>query len=137
MLHFLNHLDEDGTAGFVMATGELSNGETARLEVRKALVEGGYVDCIVQLMRAVVRQHPNPMHAMVFIQESGWEEGYRPRKDEILFIDGRKLGALIPGSRKQKELSETDVERVAVVYRQFKHTGVPEAVPGFCRVVTT
>ncbi len=32
-----------------MATGELSNGETARLEVRKALVEHDYVDCIVQL----------------------------------------------------------------------------------------
>ena len=49
MLHFLYHLKEGGTAGFVMATGELSNSETARLEVRKALVEGDTVDCIVQL----------------------------------------------------------------------------------------
>lgn len=30
ILHFLSHLAEGGTAGFVMATGELSNGETAR-----------------------------------------------------------------------------------------------------------
>jgi type I restriction enzyme M protein len=29
ILHFLSHLDDDGTAGFVMATGELSNSETA------------------------------------------------------------------------------------------------------------
>ncbi|MFP4268446.1 MAG: N-6 DNA methylase, partial [Spirochaetaceae bacterium] len=49
IMHFLYHLKEGGTAGFVMATGELSNGETARLEVRKQLVELGYVDCIVQL----------------------------------------------------------------------------------------
>lgn len=49
MLHFLSHLRDSGTAGFVMATGELSNGETARLEVRKALVDLDYVDCIVQL----------------------------------------------------------------------------------------
>jgi len=49
MLHFLYHLKEGGTAGFVMATGELSNQETARLEVRKTLIEKGYVDCIVQL----------------------------------------------------------------------------------------
>ena len=49
MLHFLSHLKDSGTAGFVMASGELSNGETARLEVRKALVEHDYVDCIVQL----------------------------------------------------------------------------------------
>lgn len=56
MMHFLHHLrDPDGkkysggTAGFVMATGKLSNGEVAHLEVRKAMVEHGYVDCIVQL----------------------------------------------------------------------------------------
>jgi type I restriction enzyme M protein len=49
ILHFLHHLAEGGTAGFVMATGELSNGELARLEVRRALVEQDYVDCIVQL----------------------------------------------------------------------------------------
>src|SRR5439155_9026411 len=49
ILHFLHHLKDGGTAGFVMATGELSNSETARLEVRKTLVEQGYVDAIVQL----------------------------------------------------------------------------------------
>lgn len=49
ILHFLHHLKENGTAGFVMATGELSNGETARLAVRKALIEAGYVDAVVQL----------------------------------------------------------------------------------------
>ncbi len=39
IMHFLHHLREGGTAGFVMATGELSNSETARLQVRQALVE--------------------------------------------------------------------------------------------------
>ena len=50
---FLKHLIAasvmSAPAGFVMATGEVSNGETARLEVRKALIEQDYVDCIVQL----------------------------------------------------------------------------------------
>jgi type I restriction enzyme M protein len=31
ILHFLSHLKEGGTAGFVMATGELANGENVRL----------------------------------------------------------------------------------------------------------
>jgi type I restriction enzyme M protein len=44
---------------------------------------------------------------------------------------------LIPGSRKQKELAAEEVERMATVYRTFKRTGLPEAVPGFCRVATT
>ena len=49
ILHFLYHLKSTGTAGFVMATGELSNGETSRREVRQTLVDADYVDCIVQL----------------------------------------------------------------------------------------
>ena len=40
---------------------------------------------------------------------------YRKRQGEILFIDGRKLGALIPGSRKQKQLSEDELEKIASV----------------------
>ena len=47
--------------------------------------------------------------------------------------DGRKLGTLIPGSRKQKELSADKVEKVAAVYRQFRCKGIPDEVPGFCK----
>ena len=49
MLHFLYHLKATGTAGFVMAAGELSAHEKARLEVRRKLVDEGYLDCVVQL----------------------------------------------------------------------------------------
>jgi len=61
---------------------------------------------------------------------------FRPRRNEILFIDGRKLGTLIPGSRKQKQLSAEEIERMAAVYRQFKRERAPDAVPGFCAVAT-
>jgi type I restriction enzyme M protein len=136
MLHFLSHLKEGGTAGFVMATGELSNSETARLEVRKVLVENNTVDCIVQLSGQLFANTQIPCTLWFLSKNRNGEKGFRSRTGEILFIDGRKLGALIPGSRKQKELSENDLEQVAVVYRQFKHTGKPETVPGFCRVAT-
>jgi type I restriction enzyme M protein len=43
---------------------------------------------------------------------------------------------LIPGSRKQRQLSDEELERVAAVYREFKHTGIPDGVAGFCRVAT-
>jgi type I restriction enzyme M protein len=134
MLHFLSHLKDGGTAGFVMATGELSNSQIARLEVRKALVEGGYVDCIVQLSGQLFANTQIPCTLWFLSKNRNGEKGFRPRIGEILFIDARKLGMLIPGSRKQKELSEADLELVAAVYCQFKRTGAPEAVPGFCRV---
>lgn len=134
MLHFLYHLEEGGTAGFVMATGELSNSETARLEVRKALVESGYVDCIVQLSGQLFANTQIPCTLWFLSKNRNGEKGFRKRADEILFIDARKLGALIPGSRKQKKLSDEDLEKVAAVYREFKTTGTPEAVSGFCSV---
>jgi type I restriction enzyme M protein len=141
ILHFLAHLknhtahEAGGTAGFVMATGELSNSETARLAVRKALVEGGYVDCVVTLTGQLFANTQIPC-ALWFLSKNREKSGhkYRARKDEILFIDGRKLGALIPGSRKQKQLSPEEIERIAAVYRQFKYDRAPDAVPGFCAV---
>jgi len=102
--------------------------------VRKALVEGGYVDCIVQLTGQLFANTQIPCSLWFLSKNRDGSGGFRKRQDEILFIDGRKLGSLIPGSRKQKELSEEDVERVAKVYRHFKHVGIPDSQPGFCKV---
>lgn len=137
MLHFFYHLAEGGTAGFVMATGELSNSETARLEVRKTLVESGYVDCIVQLSGQLFANTQIPCTLWFLSKNRNGEKGFRKRSDEILFIDARKLGALIPGSRKQKQLSDEEIQRVASCYHQFKTSNVPEPELGFCRVATT
>ena len=136
IMHFLYHLKDTGTAGFVMATGELSNSETARLEVRKALVEHDVVDCIVQLTGQLFANTQIPCALWFLSKNRKGKGGFRKRTGEILFIDGRKLGALIPGSRKQKQLSEEELERVAGVYRQFRRTGIPDEVAGFCKVVT-
>jgi type I restriction enzyme M protein len=142
MLHFLSHLKDHtarepgGTAGFVMATGELSNSEVARLAVRKALVEAGMVDCVITLTGQLFANTQIPCALWFLSKNRAGGKGYRARKNEILFIDGRKLGVLIPGSRKQKQLSEEEIERMAAVYRQFKRERAPDAAPGFCAVAT-
>jgi type I restriction enzyme M protein len=135
MLHFLSHLKEGGTAGFVMATGELSNGDIARLEVRKALIEQEYVDCIVQLSGQLFANTQIPCSLWFLSKNRQGGNGYRKRTGEILFIDARKLGTLIPGSRKQKQLSADEVERIAGVYRHFRRQGKPVEVRGFCNVI--
>jgi type I restriction enzyme M protein len=136
IMHFLYHLKEGGAAGFVMATGELSNSETARLEVRKNLIEQGYVDCVVQLTGQLFANTQIPCALWFLSKTRNGERGMRARRDEILFIDGRKLGTLIPGSRKQKQLSDGEIERIASVYRKFRYEGMPEEVQGFCHVAT-
>jgi type I restriction enzyme M protein len=136
MLHFLHHLKDGGTAGFVMATGELSNSETARVAVRTALVEQGYVDAIVQLTGQLFANTQIPCGLWFLSKNRDGRGGFRARKDEILFIDGRKLGTLIPGSRKQKQLSDEEIERIAGAYREYKRTGRPAEQPGFAKVAT-
>lgn len=134
MLHFLHHLKPGGTAGFVMATGELSNGETARLAVRQALVDGNQVDCVVQLSGQLFANTQIPCCLWFLSKNRDGTGGFRKRTGEILFIDARKLGVLILGSRKQKFLSDEEIERIAGVYRQYRSEGVPDEVPGFCKV---
>ena len=80
ILHFLYHLKEGGTAGFVMATGELSSSETARLEVRKALVEGDYVDCVVQLTGQLFANTQIPCALWFLSRSRGGGGGFRKRK---------------------------------------------------------
>jgi type I restriction enzyme M protein len=137
LLHFLSHLKDGGTAGFVMAAGELSNAnDNARLEVRKHIVEQDYVDCIVQLTGQLFANTQVPCSLWLLSKNRSGGHGLRKRTGEVLFIDGRKLGTLIPGSRKQKQLDATELERIAGTYRRFKREEKPSAVPGFCRVAT-
>jgi type I restriction enzyme M protein len=136
IMHFLYHLNETGTAGFVMATGELSNSEIARLEVRKTLVESDYIDCIVQLSGQLFANTQIPCALWFLSKNRNGRGGFRKRTGEILFIDARKLGILIPGSRKQKQLSAEEVERIAAVYREYRRAGVAAELPGFCKVAS-
>lgn len=133
IMHFLSHLKDTGTAGFVMATGELSTSETARLEARKTLVENDYVDCIVQLSGQLFANTQIPCCLWFLSKNRNGGGGFRKRTGEILFIDGRKLGTLIEGSRKQKELSAEEIEAMASVYRTYRRTAAPQEAPGFCR----
>jgi type I restriction enzyme M protein len=136
MLHFLSHLKDGGTAGFVMATGEVSNGETARLEVRKALVDLDYVDCIVQLTNQLFANTAIPCSLWFLSKNRSGGNGYRKRTGEVLFIDARRLGKLIQDSRRQKELSRDDVTAISDVYRSFRSgTGNIDS-PGFAAVAT-
>jgi type I restriction enzyme M protein len=134
ILHFLNHLDDEGIAGFVMATGELTTNELSRLEVRKNLIEKGYIDCIVLLSGQLFANTQIPCTLWFLSKNRFGNSAYRERKNEILFIDARKLGSLIPGSRKQKQLSVDEIKQIASIYQQFKNTAVPEPIPGFCKV---
>jgi type I restriction enzyme M protein len=137
ILHFLSHLKEGGAAGFVMAAGELSSMELARLEVRKTLIELDLIDCIVTLSTQLFANTPIPC-SLWFISRDRRAGITRRRRrlGEILFVDARRLGTLIPGSRKQKQLSNQEIDSIATVYKEYRTVKQPAAVAGFCRVAS-
>jgi type I restriction enzyme M protein len=138
MQHFLYHLNDQGTAGFVMANGAMTTQLKGEKEVRQELVERGYIDCIVQLPERLFFTTSIPC-CLFFLSKnrSGRKSPFRKRKDQILFIDARKMGTLV--SRKQKALSDEEIERIAQTYQRFcKRTLYSEYQDqaGFCRIAT-
>jgi type I restriction enzyme M protein len=131
MLHYLHHLKAGGIALTVMANGSMTTNVKEEKDLRRAFVEAGLVDCVMQLPEKLFAQTGIPVCVWIFRKKAS------PGRS-VFFIDARKLGALKEGSRKQKELSEEEIHRIASAYQRFRSTADPIAkaddlsAPGFC-----
>ena len=94
------------------------------------------MDCIVQLTGQLFANTQIPCGLWFLSKNRGGQGGFRKRKGEILFIDARKFGTLIPGSRKQKQLSDDEIGEIAAVYQEYRRKKKPEEIAGICRVAT-
>jgi type I restriction enzyme M protein len=132
MMHFLHHLKEGGSAGFVMANGSMTTNTNEEKEARKALVEEGFVDCVVQLPDSLFLGTGIPV-CLWFLSktQNGIPSGGLYRED-ILFIDGRSLGEMV--SRRQRILSAKDINRISSLYSMFRLGKYREDIPGLCSV---
>lgn len=140
MLHFLHHVKEGGTAITVMANGAMTTSIKEEKELRKAFVEAGLVECIIQMPEKLFAQTGIPVCIWIFRKGTSTQAERSEDAPHAFFIDARKLGKLKEGSRKQKELSEEEVQRIASAYHAFKaQRNAPTAelnVPGFCAAAT-
>lgn len=135
MLHFLHHLADDGTAGFVMANGAMTTSTNEERAIRRALVEHGSVDCIVQLPDKLFFGTGIPCCLWFLSKNRDGRHGFRARQHEILFVDARRLGEL--ASRRQRVLRDADIARVATCYHRYRNgSAAPEATLGFSKVAT-
>lgn len=135
MQHFVHHLKDGGTAGFVMANGAMTTNNSGEKDVRQKLVEEGYIDCIVQLPERLFFTTGIPCCLFFLSKNRNGERGYRARKNEVLFIDARKKGEMV--SRKQKALTPKDVDDIGAVYHAFRSEGNEfETVEGFYKTAT-
>lgn len=134
--HFIHHISPNGYAGFVLANGSMSSNTSDERDIRKAIVKADLVDCMVALPGQLFYSTQIPA-CLWFLARNKQNGKFRDRRGQILFIDTRKLAALI--DRTHREFTEDEIRRIAAVYHAWR--GEPDAekyedVPGFCRSVS-
>ena len=135
--HFIHHLSPTGIAGFVMANGSMSTNTSNEGEIRQAMIEADLVDCMIALPGQLFYTTQIPV-CLWFVARNKKNGKFRNRSGETLFIDARKMGALI--DRTHRDLSDEEINRIAGTYhvwRGEKDSGEYEDVPGFCKSATT
>ncbi len=131
--HFLSKLAPNGSAGIVLANGSMSSDTATEGQIRRELVENDQIDCMVSLPPQLFYNTQIPA-CLWFLSRNKTNSKFRNRSNHILFIDARELGSMI--SRKQKELTETDIEKIADTYHNWRGKDWEtkyKDVPGFCK----
>ena len=131
--HFIHHLAPNGLAGFVLANGSMSSGQSGEGEIRKAIVEADLVDCMVALPGQLFYSTQIPV-CLWFLARSKKNGRFRDRRGETLFIDARKLGTM--ADRTHRELTDDDLAKIAGTYHAWrgdKDAGAYADMAGFCK----
>ena len=125
--HMIYHLAPAGRIGMVLANGSLSSQSGGEGEIRKNIINADLVECIVAM--------PSQLFYTTAIPVSLWFLNKQKKQTgKTLFIDARKMGTMV--SRKLRELTETDIQKIADTYAAFVD-GTLEDMKGYCAVADT
>jgi type I restriction enzyme M protein len=132
--HFVHKLSPNGMAGIVLANGSMNSNTGSEGDIRKAMIEAGLIDCMVALPAQLFYNTMIPA-CLWFLARNKTNGKFRDRRDEILFIDARKLGVMI--NRRNKELTDADIQKITATYHNWRNVkGKYEDVAGFCKAAT-
>ena len=132
--HFAHKLSPSGTAGIVLANGSMNSNSGGEGEIRKNMIEADLIDCMVALPAQLFYNTMIPA-CLWFLARNKTNGKFRNRAGEILFIDARKVGAMI--NRRNKEFSDDDISLISGIYHAWRNIGGGyEDKPGFCKSAT-
>ncbi len=133
--HILHHLGPTGTAGVVLANGSMSSTQSGEGEIRKAMIEGNVIDCMIALPGQLFYSTQIPACLWVLAKDKSngiaRDAKLRDRRGEILFIDARKLGFMV--DRTRREFTTEDITKIADTYHRWREDRDYEDIPGFCK----
>lgn len=134
--HIYHHLAPNGTAGVVLANGSMSSNQSGEGDIRKAMLEADAVDCMVALPGQLFYSTQIPA-CLWFLARNKNPDKLRDRRGQVLFIDARKMGALV--DRTRREFSDADIQKIAATYHAWRgetNAGEYADIPGFCKSAT-
>jgi len=137
--HIIHHLAPRGTAAVVLANGSMSSMTSGEGEIRKQMVEGDRVDCMIAMPGQLFYSTAIPVCLWILSRDKS-ANGHRDRRGETLFIDARNLGFM--ADRVRREFSDADIAQISETYHRWRSK--PEAletrgleayedVAGFCK----
>ncbi len=136
--HILHHLSPRGTAGVVLANGSMSSQQSGEGDIRRAMIEGDVIDCMIALPGQLfyTTQIPACLWFLTRDKSNGIarDKKLRDRRGEILFIDARRFGHMV--DRTRREFSGDDIAKIADTYHRWREGIDYEDVPGFCKSVS-
>lgn len=128
--HMIFHLNPNGgVAGTVLANGSLSSNTGNEGNIRKNMINGDVVECIVSLPGQLFYSTGIPVSLWIMRRgKTGKSVG------KVLFIDARKMGEMI--DRRVRELTEDDIQKIAATYQNWRQGKEYEDIQGFCKEAT-
>ncbi|MFV1918151.1 class I SAM-dependent DNA methyltransferase [Sphingomonas sp. MJ1 (PH-R8)] len=129
--HILHHLAPGGRAGVVLSTAALTTKLSAELSIKQRLIEGGYLDCIVELPSQLFYSTPIPVSLWIISRKrADWK-----RPDQCLFIYARSLGRMT--SQTHRELEVDDIKTISSTFRAWSQCSADYVDKlGFCKSAT-
>jgi type I restriction enzyme M protein len=131
MQHMAYHLAPNGSLGLLLANGSMSSNTNNEGEIRKALIEGDRVECMVALPGQLFTNTQIPACIWFLTRNKGERNGFRSRKGETLFIDARNLGFM--KDRVLRDFAPDDIAKISDTFHAWKKGAGYEDIAGFCK----
>ena len=132
--HMLYHLAPAGSMALLLANGSMSSNTNNEGEIRKKLIEDGYVECMVALPGQLFTNTQIPACIWFLTRDKrnglALKKTKRDRRGQFLFIDARQLGYM--KDRVLRDFTLEDIKKVADTFHAWQLGEGYEDIAGFC-----
>lgn len=130
ILHMLFHLTDTGSMALLLANGSMSSNTSGEGEIRKKLVKGDLVECMVALPGQLFTNTQIPACIWFLTKNKKVGNGKRDRRGQTLFIDARQLGYM--KDRVLRDFTSADLARIVNTYHAWQRGGDYKDEAAFC-----